>query len=274
MAVIQPFFTQHRFSAVATDTALLRPDLGAPLPPDLERALRHIDPGLDRALGDNASLALRSPDESLRNVSGGVQVGARTWGVDWALSYAFLWDHTPVLDTDSSTVTATWRRRHTFGLQAAGALFGAWQARLDAALSPSRVLFDTTLRPLERPVAIVAAGLEWQPDTTFVAMLEASHQHVFDMPRDRGLFLLSPDQTNIAALVRGSLLDGDSLELQFAAIWGVSKGDRLVSPKVSWRASDAWLLSLAAVLSGGPVDSPAGLFKSNDQVFVISKVAF
>ena len=98
--VCQPFFTQHRFSPLATDTAFVRRDLGPALPQMLFPLLRRADLGLDRALSDALTAGLNPPPAT--PLAGSVATRwLRRWG-DWDIGAAAIWnwDRLPKLTFD------------------------------------------------------------------------------------------------------------------------------------------------------------------------------
>lgn len=98
--ICQPFFAQHRFSPFATDTAMVRPDLGPQIPSTLYPMLRQMDLRLDRHLGETLMLALKPPSASPLNASlaGRLQQHVGKW--DFALDAIWNWDRLPQLHFD------------------------------------------------------------------------------------------------------------------------------------------------------------------------------
>lgn len=103
--VYLPFFTQHRFSPVATDTAMIRPDLGPQVPSGLFPLLRRMDLRLDRSSSDALMYALKPPPATPLDgsLAGRWKHQIGNWDLNFDVIYN--WDRLPKLTFDKDIAT-------------------------------------------------------------------------------------------------------------------------------------------------------------------------
>ncbi|MSP90832.1 MAG: hypothetical protein EXR79_03355 [Myxococcales bacterium] len=99
--VVQPFFAQHRFSAFATDTAVLRPGFGPPEQAALLPIVRRLDLRLDRALGEAVIAHLDAPPPSPAAASVAARFKRSVGPGDLALDVVYGWERPPMLAFDA-----------------------------------------------------------------------------------------------------------------------------------------------------------------------------
>lgn len=98
--IYQPFFTQHRFSPFATDTAIVRQDVGPAVPQAIFSLLRRADLRFDRLLGETLMYGLQAPAASPLAGSVAGRWQARVAGWDVGLDAIWNWDRLPRLQFD------------------------------------------------------------------------------------------------------------------------------------------------------------------------------
>lgn len=103
--VYLPFFTQHRFSTVATDTALVRPDLGPQVPAGLFPLFRRLDLRTDRAMSEALVYALKPPPAT--PLDGSIAARWKHQIGKWDLNFdaIYNWDRLPKLTFDKDIAT-------------------------------------------------------------------------------------------------------------------------------------------------------------------------
>lgn len=322
-AIFQPFFTEHRFSPFATDTAVVRPDVGPPVPQGMFAMLRHLDLRLDRQLGDALTTALKPPPATPLAGS----LGAR-WLVnagDWELGVQAIynWDRLPLLHFDPNIATllgkladvgfdtqkqiamlgdpayqsaqaavqgsgkgpldlatADWQRRLTLGGQWSVEVAEGWIVRGDVAYAPKagsalgRVVFTDTFAPLVTSMLLAGAGVEWTHGDSLGVVVEATYQWAIDVPAGQPLFLMARHQVVVAGGAQWHFGEGEAWTLQAGGMWGVTLGDWAALPRVSWKFADGWQTGVSAAVTGGPLLSPGGLYRTDDQVLVDVRKVF
>ena len=163
---------------------------------------------------------------------------------------------------------AQWQRRLVLGGQAELQLGEALTVRADLAWSHRRVLMDTQFEPLRSQLLQVGVGAEWQDGDWLVAIAEATWDGALDVPDDTKLFLSAKHMVRVAAGVVARLGETQDWTLQLAGFYGVSLGDWAASPRLSWAFADGWKTSAGVILVDGPVQSPGGLQRTDDQVLL------
>ena len=98
--IVQPFFTQHRFSPFATDVSFVRADLGPTLPQALFSLARRADLRLDRSLSDTLTQALKPPPATPLAGSVATRFQRRVGEVELGLVGIWNWDRLPKLNFD------------------------------------------------------------------------------------------------------------------------------------------------------------------------------
>ncbi len=321
--VFLPFFTQHRFSPFATDTAMLRPDLGPSLPATLWPLLRHADLRLDRSLGDTLMQALQPPPAT--PLQGSVAARWQLRMADWDLAAVAIWnwDRLPILRVNpdlavvlarfaqagfdrskqialamdpqvtaaedrlnaagtgpTDLIQAQWQRRLTTGVQASGELGNGFSLHSDVAVSPKvgtalgRVLLDTQFQAVRTGIFQAGLGVAYQRDDWLTLIVEGNYQYAMDVPETTKLFLSARHQVTLAGGGVARLGPGQPWTLQLGGMYGVTLGDWAVLPHVAYEVADNWRLGLGAVVMGGDVGTPGGLFKTDNQVLLDLRRAF
>jgi len=321
--IFQPFFTEHRFSPFATDTAVVRPDVGPPLPQGMFQMLRHIDLRLDRQLGDALTTALNPPPATPLAGSMGARWLVNTGNWELGVAAIFNWDRMPILHFDPNVATmlgkmaavgfdtakqvallgdpeyqaaqaavtasgkgpldlvsADWQRRLTLGGQWSVEVAEGWIVRGDLAYAPKvgsalgRVVFTDKFEPLVTSMLLTGAGVEWTHGDTLAAVVEATWNFAMDVPQAQPLFLMARHQVVVTGGGQWKFGENQAWALQMGGMYGISLGDWAALPRLSWKFADGWQAGLSAAFTGGPLLSPGGLYKTDDQVLVDIRLVF
>ena len=321
--IFQPFFTEHRFSPFATDTAVVRPDVGPPLPQGMFQMLRHIDLRLDRQLGDALTTALNPPPATPLAGSMGARWLVNTGNWELGVAAIFNWDRMPILHFDPNVATmlgkmaavgfdtakqvallgdpeyqaaqaavtasgkgpldlvsADWQRRLTLGGQWSVEVAEGWIVRGDLAYAPKvgsalgRVVFTDKFEPLVTSMLLTGAGVEWTHGDTLAAVVEATWNFAMDVPQAQPLFLMARHQVVVTGGGQWKFGENQAWALQMGGMYGISLGDWAALPRLSWKFADGWQAGLSAAFTGGPLLSPGGLYKPDDQVLVDIRLVF
>lgn len=322
-AIFQPFFTEHRFSPFATDTAMVRPDVGPAVPQALFAQLRHLDLRLDRSLGDSLTLALKPPPDTPLAGSLGARWLTHLNAWDVGVQAIFNWDRVPILHFDPNIATllgklasvgfdqskqiamlgdpeyqaaqaavqasgkgpldlatADWQRRLTLGGQWSVEVAEDWTLRGDVAWAPKvgnalgRVVFTDKFEPLVTSMLLTGLGVEWLHGENLAVVLEATYQWAMDVPAGQPLFLMARHQVVVAGGAQWKFGEGEAWSLQAGGMYGISLGDWAALPRIAWIFADNWKLGLGAAFTGGPLLSPGGLYRTDDQILIDLRRAF
>jgi hypothetical protein len=292
-AVWVPFFVPDRAAVFAHDFAILGEVLGSSSAfiSTMQAQLDALHPSI---IDDVQPLlvATERPDEGLENSSAGLRLAANVRGVDLGASYFFGWDRIPVFAVPSddelgealpgllsgeTAVTdlfaSSHARRHWVGVDLAVAL-GDFIVRGESAWTPKKTIYRDDLSSVRLPIVESTGGLEYSWETTITAMVEVFHRHIFDLPEGADLFLAGQDQLQIAAVLATRWLEFDALQITLAGMYGITQGDFILSPSVTWKVSDTFQVEAGGRLFEGPVNSLGGAFDSNDEVFLQTRVRF
>ena len=159
--VYLPFFTQHRFSPIATDTAMIRPDLGPQIPTGLFTLARRMDLRLDRSLSDALIYALKPPPATPLDgsIAGRWKHKIGNWDVNFDAIWN--WDRLPKLTFDKDIATVLGKTAEAgFDQQKQLALLGdsefiAANGRLNGS---GKTMTDLVKAEWQRRVTL---GMEW-----------------------------------------------------------------------------------------------------------------
>lgn len=321
--VYQPFFTQHRFSPFATDTSIVRQDLGPAIPQAIYPLLRRADLRVDRTLGEALMMGLAPPPATPLDGSLAARSKQRLGAWDVGVDAIFNWDRLPRLTFDpdvalvlgsfadagfdqdkqiqafanpevqaasdrlakagkgpADLVHAEWQRRLTLGVEASGEVAEGWTLRSDVAVAPKirsglgRVLFDTQFRPVVTGLLTAGAGVEYQHEDWLVALVECTYQWAMDVPVGTRLFLSDRHQVSAVGGLVLRLGEGQPWTVQLGGMYGVTLHDYALAPHVTYEFAPGWKAGVGAAVAGGPIASPGGLFRTDDQVLLDVRKAF
>lgn len=322
-AIFMPFFTEHRFSPFATDTAMVRPDVGPAVPQALFGLLRQADLRLDRTLGETLTIGLKPPPATPLAGSVGARWLAHVGDWDLGVQAILNWDRVPLLHLDPNIATllgkftaagfdqqaqiamlgdpeyqsaqaavqasgkgpldlasADWQRRLTVGGQWSVEVAEGWIVRGDVAYAPKvgsalgRVVFTDTFQPLVTSMFMAGAGVEWTHGDWLALVVEATYQSAADVPAGQPLFLMARHQVVAAGGAQVKWGEGQAWSAQLGGMYGVSLGDWAALPRVSWAFAEGWQTALAGAFTGGPLLSPGGMYRTDDQVLAEIRLAF
>ncbi len=289
-----PFFTPHRYDVFGEDTALLQPGLGVAVPLKVDAS---IEDGLQPHLLETERPGLPG-DVGLR-VTG--EVGGVRLGGSWvwfneklpqvtldpeleALLRAQARGEPPEsalvlslqerLRAGEALATGRYARQHILALEASR-LVGPVQLDADVGFSPAQTFLGEQLRPVRKPTVTWVLGASRAEASDFLYSVTYTGLAVPGVEAGALLVLLEPGTARgvartaflhlLVADARYTLL-GDMLEVGLRGAFEVVQRSFLLSPRVSWRATEHLHVGLSAEVYGGASHSPLGYFDRNDQV--------
>ena len=95
-----------------------------------------------------------------------------------------------------------------------------------------------------------------------------------DVPQAQPLFLMARHQVVVTGGGQWKFGENQAWALQMGGMYGISLGDWAALPRLSWKFADGWQAGLSAAFTGGPLLSPGGLYKTDDQVLVDIRLVF
>ena len=107
-------------------------------------------------------------------------------------------------------------------------------------------------------------GDEW--NLTFLILF--NHFHVFDLGASQDVFLIGKDFMSLMGQLHMNFLAYEALQVILSGMVGLKTEDWTVSLSITYNFDDNIGLTLGGILFGGPVDSPGGLFDTNDLVYL------
>jgi hypothetical protein len=300
-----PFFTPARAWLTGHDYALLSPG-GSQLPADFSGLL---PAELADAL-QTGVLGGFAPAPGPASSSLAARVSGRAAGVDLAAGTHYGWDLVPTVHLDHDlaqavieaaspeprllTIATLLARlypraaagerlasgEHQRQLQVfaeAGAALGPLVLKLDAAFADGQTFYTTAdgapLTPVRHPTLATAVAVDGRIGERLFATVQLSSVHLFDVGADEDLVLFAPTLHELVALVRGAVWPG-RLDGQVTALLGLTQGDWVLQPLVTWRASPSLTVAAGLSLFEGNARGLGGFFAHTSEAFVRARAAF
>lgn len=299
--VLAPFYQPSRFDSYGNNWSLIQPDA-----PETYRKLASqaasklaFDPTLYPALQPLLQQTALPPG-NFTGTSAGLRVALGLHRVDLDAYYHYGYDPSPQLqlsDTfmqnlalaaqsnDSSaslalllssigdgSVSATYVRRHHFGLSAAAPL-GPLLLRADFAADTQTVLPASDLRGTVLPTVQGVLGLEYQRgELGKTVALEAQYMRVVDYPADRSLLFARQDNAALAALARWTFLR-DHLQLELRGVVGIVPFYYVARPQVTLMFRGAEI-RFGALIPGGEDSSFGNYYRRNLSIYSMVRYSF
>lgn len=176
---------------------------------------------------------------------------------------------------------------HQVGLSV-GKAFEDFSLKLDVAYFPDRGFLRTDRVPeplaaglvdlrVEHHTLVTALSAEYAWGTTLLVQLQGFHAVLLDRraddPRELMGFLTERNLALVLGLVRVQLLR-ETLLLTLAGAVDVLHGSFLLAPTVAYKVTDAWRLSLGAMVFEGKANTPFGGWNKNDLVWLDARWSF
>jgi hypothetical protein len=300
-----PFYTPSRAWLFGHDFSLFSPG-GSVQPIDLDGI---VPTELQDAIQSQLMSGV-APDASPWHSSAALRSTTSLAGVDLGVGYLFGWDRIPAIEFDPDLgqlfvelatpnprlltvstllsrlypraaagemlVRSVPLRQHTV-VADAGIAVGDFVFKVDAAATNRQTLYQTRsgdpLSPVSHPTLAGAAGVDWRYGERLFVTAQWLAVQAFGVPDDEQLFLVAPRMQLLSQLVSWMVLPA-TLEVRVAAIEGITMGDWILQPMVTWRARGEMSLSAGLSLWGGNESGVGGFFSHNDAAFVRLRVAF
>lgn len=298
-----PFYSPHKAYIYGHDFALVQPSVILPL----AAYLATIDPALEDAIQDDF-LKAHTPDEDILNSQAAIRFWGTQGGVDFGLSYAFLWERLPyaMLDPELGKLLylgfqenpdyrqlaflannvlqrvqrmeplylITYKRQHVISADMSTSL-GPLILKADVGIVPQMTLYGQnhflpTVYPFRKPVLTYSVGLDYRYQEDFFVLVQWYHMIVLNMKEGESLFMVKEHVTMILFMLRLVLLD-EKLEIGISGMGGISQRDLVLGPYVKYKFNSHWSLTLGGNILEGRKQSIGGYFDHHDQVYLSLK---
>ena len=296
-AAYVPFFVPNRYSVFRQDEALVQPALGLALPVRIDESIEdELQPRLLETerpkafpwLGDVA-LRATAPIGRVKAGASWIWINEKMPGVvvdpelaALARATALQVDPNPLvasvqrrLAAGEQLITGRYARQHVFSAEAR-ALLGSAQLDVDLGYSPAQTLVSGgDLRPISKPMVSWAVGISQAEDSPLLYAATYLGVAVPGVSSGQYLFLLEPETAvgapravwfHLLSAKLGYQLWDDRLEVSARGLFEPVQRSWALGPRIAWKGISRLTLALGAEFFGGPVLSPFGYFRRNDQV--------
>ncbi len=276
----QPFFRDSKFDFFGTDASIYRPYLTSQLGVPFVDFGGQTDDSFENQI---SNLIAKHPDDQPHHGEGGMRISYKFQEIDLSLVYLNKRETLPSLTLPQGAASinptsfASGQRVGSFPRKHMGGLTFRWMTdhgftlKGEALLQHRSTFYDSQLLRTRESNLIWTAGVDYDFNFEHFFTIEYGEDHIFDESKSYFLREKTDRSLSHAAIFN---FDARTWTIELKGTTILNQQAYWIRPKMIYRPSPPWELSIGANFLGGSNNSLFGLFSNNDQFFVAAKYLF